>query len=96
MGPAPGDSGSGTQLLKAMHSLSPEARDLGEEQTSELTGGHSPRLPQLCKLVSACRSPTSDRCAPLWVAWTSRFTWRARATVPRNAVLAEGDGPGAD
>ncbi len=49
------DGESGTELLKAMHSLSPEALDLGEEEVSELTEGHSPRLPELYSLRVAAR-----------------------------------------
>jgi len=45
------DGESGTELLKAMHSLSPEALDLGEEEVSELTEGHTPRLPELYSLA---------------------------------------------
>jgi WS/DGAT/MGAT family acyltransferase len=45
------DGESGTELLKAMHSLSPEALDLGEEETDKLTEGHSPRLAELYSLA---------------------------------------------
>jgi WS/DGAT/MGAT family acyltransferase len=45
------DGESGTELLKALHSLSPEALDLGEEEVSELTEGHTPRLPELYSLA---------------------------------------------
>ncbi len=45
------DGESGTEMMKAMHSLSPEALDLGEEESDTLTEGHSPRLAELYSLA---------------------------------------------
>jgi len=46
------DGESGTELLKAMHSLSPEPLDLGDETSGTVYGApHEPRLPELYSLA---------------------------------------------
>jgi WS/DGAT/MGAT family acyltransferase len=97
------DGESGTELLKALHSISPEPLDLGAEEPGTTYGApHEPRLPELYSLAllhNVERLPslarltlgTARRLAGLGAGVLGRLAARGPDLLPRLRSLASGD-----